>query len=246
MTDNNKAPASDVSGSDRAREEFEKWYRGLQRPDVPASFIDISLAAVFSDSGGIWDAYRAAFDSQRLALETLRKLLPYDEIDNVKGFHCACIYSNGTAETLQECEGHAKMRLALEEKDKTIEKMNCHLKSADYKCAYLVGTNQQLQSSIEEKDKELERLRSAYKEDHEKWIAYKNSDRVYVEQLQREVEMFKAGLQVADDKLIEVQGENTRLQSRVKELEANPKHDFFVCFECNARLDKTPTTGEQK
>jgi len=57
--------------SDKVRIEFEEWYRGIPRPNVPESYIDMSLAFVFKDkdSGGIWDAYYAAFAKQQSIID---------------------------------------------------------------------------------------------------------------------------------------------------------------------------------
>lgn len=98
-------------------------------------------------------------------------------------------------------------RLALDEKDKEIAALD---NIVDSQFIALVR-----------KQKEISKWKEMYEQTSADWNHEAKERKQLIEQLQREVEMFKAGLQAADDKLIEVQGENTRLQSRVKELEAN-------------------------
>jgi hypothetical protein len=55
----------------------------------------------------LWSQQRITALERQLA--ELKKLQPFDEIDDVSGFHCACIYSKHTAERIQRCLSHEQL-----------------------------------------------------------------------------------------------------------------------------------------
>jgi len=66
-------------------------------------------------------------------LVSLKKLLPIDEIDGVRGHHCCCIYSDVTAERLQVCGVHSRLESQLAERDAIdAEADACEIKTPEH------------------------------------------------------------------------------------------------------------------
>jgi len=90
-------------------------------------------------------AYRLGLRESKRQLDALQALLPVDEIDDIRGHHCCCIYSDVTAERLQVCGVHSRLEAQLDEanrsiisKDETIARWitNHNIAAASCKTAY--------------------------------------------------------------------------------------------------------------
>lgn len=78
-------------------------------------------------------AYRLGLRESKRQLDALQALLPVDEIDDIRGHHCCCIYSDVTAERLQVCGVHSRLESQLAERDAIdAEADACEIKTPEH------------------------------------------------------------------------------------------------------------------
>lgn len=144
MTDNDKAPASEVSSSDRAREEFEDYMVMIHHctednlsvdPENDDRYFDCNIDLVWS----AWQHQQSTIDSQRLALEELKAKANTVEVDGLVVGECMVREYRGKIDGLQ---------VALEEKDKQIASRDGLIKNLSAEIAEMVPKNEKLQAKV--------------------------------------------------------------------------------------------------